>query len=595
MVPHKIWNFDIGNLIREEELDGRHYVVVPMTMILEGVHTGSQGPVYYSIDELAKTPKMWNLKPIVIEHPFRGDTATDLEVYKKQSVGMVMNTHFIDGKLKAEAWIDKEKAQEKCPELLEHIAHKLPMEVSTGLFSELVLDEGVWMGEPYKGRIINIRADHLAILPRKQGACSLADGAGLLINQRKDMPDNLNIISTVINQDYVAGSLVADIDDEEDSDKENNAKPKEKSKDKPKETTVKKAIENPLQTQVFTTAEGYRITVEPPANSTFRVPEVNFGEAKEVSAPEVPVQDNAVVVDEATVEDGDVQFIELLRNMLYVAKKWTATKNVVLPGDAGKHGGRRFNLVDGELVQYGRPQGAVTSFETQEKNGNRKRLRNELVELQTPLIAFKEQLQKNFPGYTLPELEKALKLRTSEFTPAQMEMLSTLFEKIDVLEKQIKTKTDEYWSDYDEKGPTLIDPSNDPNDTPGRVKDAVFTGGQLSLKDELKKLKNEYEAFKQGKAPRKDAMFQFLPGTTDADVAEMEAELRKEAELDEGSDDVGEALRQVQTLLHGMRRAPESSQRQYAAGIRAVMDWFPVLKEIPELVKLVDSFVPDEV
>jgi hypothetical protein len=80
----KIWNVDRKPKIRHEELDGREYFVVPMSMILEGVHKGSQGPIYYSKAELSKTPKMWNMKPITVQHPRRGDTATDLNIYRSQ-------------------------------------------------------------------------------------------------------------------------------------------------------------------------------------------------------------------------------------------------------------------------------------------------------------------------------------------------------------------------------------------------------------------------------------------------------------------------------------------------------------------------------
>jgi len=59
-------------------------------MILEGVHAGSQGPIYYSKSELSKTPKMWNMKPITVAHPKRGDTATDLGIYKSQAIGMII-------------------------------------------------------------------------------------------------------------------------------------------------------------------------------------------------------------------------------------------------------------------------------------------------------------------------------------------------------------------------------------------------------------------------------------------------------------------------------------------------------------------------
>jgi hypothetical protein len=62
------------------------------------------------------------------------------------------------------------------PEILEHIEKGEPMEVSTGLFSDCVLEEGMWNGESYDMVAQNIRADHLAILPDK-------DGAGLLVNQ----------------------------------------------------------------------------------------------------------------------------------------------------------------------------------------------------------------------------------------------------------------------------------------------------------------------------------------------------------------------------------------------------------------------------
>ena len=53
-----------------------------------------------------------------------------------------MGTYFENGNLKAEAWVDKEKAEEKRPQLLDHIDHKLPMKISTGLFFETGLGYG---------------------------------------------------------------------------------------------------------------------------------------------------------------------------------------------------------------------------------------------------------------------------------------------------------------------------------------------------------------------------------------------------------------------------------------------------------------------
>ena len=54
------------------------------------------------------------------------------------------------------------------------------MELSTGLFTDNELSEGEFEGKSYKYIARNYRPDHLALLPDKIGACSVADGAGLL-------------------------------------------------------------------------------------------------------------------------------------------------------------------------------------------------------------------------------------------------------------------------------------------------------------------------------------------------------------------------------------------------------------------------------
>ncbi len=73
------------------------------------------------------------------------------------------------------------------------------MEVSTGLFSEIEAKPGIFKGRHYKGVVRNLRPDHLAILPDSIGACSIADGAGLMRNSRKEMELILN--SFGINRD----------------------------------------------------------------------------------------------------------------------------------------------------------------------------------------------------------------------------------------------------------------------------------------------------------------------------------------------------------------------------------------------------------
>lgn len=171
---------------RYETLEGKQYLVVPCVMLTEGVHNGSQGALYYPAEELAKTPAVWNAKPVVVYHPqLNGQSisACDQVVFEKQKIGILMNTKWEDGKLKTECWIDEEKANAVDERVLEAINNGQMMEVSTGLFTDNENVEGTWNEESYTSIARNYRPDHLAILPDLKGACSIDDGAGLLRNQ----------------------------------------------------------------------------------------------------------------------------------------------------------------------------------------------------------------------------------------------------------------------------------------------------------------------------------------------------------------------------------------------------------------------------
>lgn len=471
----KIWNFDLGALIRKEELNGRHYIVVPMVMILEGVHVGSQGPVYYSLEELAKTPKQWNMKPIVVEHPFRGDTATDLEVYKKQAVGMIMNTHFVDGKLKAEAWIDEELAQEKCPTLLDHIEHRLPMEISTGLFSEMLMESGTWHGEEYKAKIVNIRADHLAILPSKQGACSLSDGAGLLINQsfadndktEAKEGDVLNVISTVINQIYPPGvDVVVDYDlDADDKDKDKAEKGSEekaatKSEDGEEKAESKEPIENAIQPEIFVTADGNKITYEAANNGTLKIEKPDFGsgsekeekEEQETEVEVVPIQDNPVEV-KVTDKIGKKEFVKLFENLALAAEylqnvrnktkdNFTAVSNFHISEDTpGLSGRNRLSpnpsQKRGRFYKTFRGDAPIT-VDAKEQNLEIESRLDSIKMLQAALFDLKEQLVLDPDTdkeviVSVPEAEEYLEMLKSGANPDDL-----TDEQIEQLDKAIK-------------------------------------------------------------------------------------------------------------------------------------------------------------
>ena len=179
--------------IRTETHQGKKHLVVPVIMMVEGVHNGSHGPLLHLAEDLGRFPESWNGMPISIEHPEEGDhfvSANSPNVIDRQTVGRVYNTQIMDGKLKAEAWIEEEKINQISPVALGYIRQGRPLDVSVGVFTEDEMIPGVWNSEPYDGIAKNHRPDHLALLPGGQGACSWQDGCGIRANEKKkDQPE----------------------------------------------------------------------------------------------------------------------------------------------------------------------------------------------------------------------------------------------------------------------------------------------------------------------------------------------------------------------------------------------------------------------
>lgn len=208
-------NFAPGPHTRIERMDGREYLVAPMVMLTVGVHNGSNGPILYTADELAKTPETWNMKPLVVYHPTQdgqGISACTLNVIETQGVGMIMNARW-DGKLRAEAWFDIDKVARVDNRILEALEQGKLMEVSTGLFTDNEQVEGTFepTGERYVAIARNFRADHLAILPDRIGACSIKDGAGLLQTNELSNSDTRQRLEKAVQSLYGRDVWVMDV------------------------------------------------------------------------------------------------------------------------------------------------------------------------------------------------------------------------------------------------------------------------------------------------------------------------------------------------------------------------------------------------
>ena len=198
----------VGNT-RYDTIGDKQYLVAPMVMLTEGVHAGSEGPLFYPSDELSKTPQVWNHKPVVVYHPSAPDgsalSACNSDILSRRGVGLIMNTRFEDGKLKAEAWLDESRANKIDERIAQAIEKNQVMELSTGLFTDNVAESGEWNGEKYDRVARNFRPDHLALLPDLKGACSIEDGAGFL--RLNAVPGQIKIINNEMSFDNIRSML----------------------------------------------------------------------------------------------------------------------------------------------------------------------------------------------------------------------------------------------------------------------------------------------------------------------------------------------------------------------------------------------------
>ena len=193
-------DYEVKIVIHEE----KPYLVVPVIMMVEGVHNGSHGPLLHTMEELGKFPESWNGIPVVINHPQidgKSVSANSPEIIETYAVGKVYATKVDDNKLRAEIWFDEEKLSTLNPAIYERINNNEQVEVSVGVFSEEIEEEGEFSGETYTAIAINHRPDHLAVLTEQVGACSCKDGCGIRSNHEnkenmeKSLLDSIKVLN----------------------------------------------------------------------------------------------------------------------------------------------------------------------------------------------------------------------------------------------------------------------------------------------------------------------------------------------------------------------------------------------------------------
>lgn len=174
--------------IRHESVEGEDFTVVPIVALAEGVlhAANAPNPEFVPEEEIARSLKGWNGRPVVLGHPKREGrfvSANSPEVIAHEQVGTFYGAQVKNGKLRGELWIsDRRVAEigERAQAMLARLTGgEEIVEVSVGVFNQIEAAEGSHDGRDYQGVWRNLMPDHIALLGEgEKGACSAADGCG---------------------------------------------------------------------------------------------------------------------------------------------------------------------------------------------------------------------------------------------------------------------------------------------------------------------------------------------------------------------------------------------------------------------------------
>lgn len=157
------------------QLNGQYWTA-PVTMVVEGVMCGSHGCQFWPGDVIRAMAGAWHDIPVSVDHPQINGVAVSInhspEVFAAHAVGYVRNPRYDPGTRALKAVI-------KVPQGIRGLEQIMTMrEVSIGVFTNQVREEGQFNGKRYIGRTTKADPDHLALLAGP-GACDWTAGCGV--------------------------------------------------------------------------------------------------------------------------------------------------------------------------------------------------------------------------------------------------------------------------------------------------------------------------------------------------------------------------------------------------------------------------------
>ena len=197
---------EMSKLVHEDTFKDKKFTVIPMVLMNEGIHND----ILFPATELSKFPDSWNYRPVVLNHPRDEDgeaiSANSTDVLEACQLGFLFNTVWeVDGvKLKTECWLDPDllKSVAGAAAIVAMLKKNQMIEGSIGVFTDDIMNSGVFADEKFEGTAYNYAPDHYALLPNDEGACSVEDGGGgPRINKKEDKRSLLQRIRAMLPGD----------------------------------------------------------------------------------------------------------------------------------------------------------------------------------------------------------------------------------------------------------------------------------------------------------------------------------------------------------------------------------------------------------
>jgi hypothetical protein len=146
----------------------------------------------YPADEIANSYASLEGTPAPLDHPIDKDgqfiSASNGDGLQKFYVGAVnKNVSYKDGVVESDVVINKAQAlaHPRGQELIDRLANKEPIHISTGLMLQREQATGNSKGKDYTWIARNMKYDHVAILLNSEGAGTPSDGVGMWTNAEK--------------------------------------------------------------------------------------------------------------------------------------------------------------------------------------------------------------------------------------------------------------------------------------------------------------------------------------------------------------------------------------------------------------------------